>query len=107
MSYRVTALPGDGIGPEILSGTLKILEKLSKKYNIDYQIETHDFGGAAIDNYGEPLPKTTLEACEKSDAILLGAIGGPKWDQHPKRPESGLLALRKIWNSLLTCVLLK
>ncbi|AYU55689.1 3-isopropylmalate dehydrogenase [Staphylococcus debuckii] len=95
MSYRVTALPGDGIGPEILSGTLKILEKLSKKYNIDYQIETHDFGGAAIDNYGEPLPKTTLEACEKSDAILLGAIGGPKWDQHPKRPESGLLALRK------------
>lgn len=95
MSYRVTALPGDGIGPEILSGTLKILEKLSNKYNIDYQIETHDFGGAAIDNYGDPLPKTTLEACEKSDAILLGAIGGPKWDQHPKRPESGLLALRK------------
>lgn len=95
MTYQITALPGDGIGPEILSGTLQILEKLSKKYHIDYNLETYDFGGAAIDNYGAPLPTSTLEACEKSDAILLGAIGGPKWNDHPKRPEAGLLALRK------------
>ncbi|PTJ90690.1 3-isopropylmalate dehydrogenase [Staphylococcus simulans] len=95
MSYKITALPGDGIGPEILEGTLKILEKLSGKYNIDYELETYDFGGAAIDNYGDPLPSSTLEACKQSDAILLGAIGGPKWTNSPKRPEAGLLALRK------------
>ncbi|WP_114602981.1 3-isopropylmalate dehydrogenase [Staphylococcus sp. EZ-P03] len=95
MSYKITALPGDGIGPEILEGTLKILEKLSRKYNIDYELETYDFGGAAIDNYSDPLPSSTLEACKASDAILLGAIGGPKWNDSPKRPEAGLLALRK------------
>ena len=95
MSYKITALPGDGIGLEILEGTLKILEKLSRKYNIDYELETYDFGGAAIDNYSDPLPSSTLEACKASDAILLGAIGGPKWNDSPKRPEAGLLALRK------------
>ena len=95
MSYKITALPGDGIGPEILEGTLKILEKLSRKYNIDYELETYDFGGAAIDNYSDPLPSSTLEAWKASDAILLGAIGGPKWNDSPKRPEAGLLALRK------------
>ncbi len=95
MIYKITALPGDGIGPEILEGTLKILEKLSRKYNIDYELETYDFGGAAIDNYSDPLPSSTLEACKASDAILLGAIGGPKWNDSPKRPEAGLLALRK------------
>ncbi|MCD8916139.1 3-isopropylmalate dehydrogenase [Staphylococcus simulans] len=95
MSYKITALPGDGIGPEILEGTLKILEKLSRKYNIDYELETYDFGGAAIDNYSDPLPSSTLKACKASDAILLGAIGGPKWNDSPKRPEAGLLALRK------------
>ncbi|MGV3129664.1 3-isopropylmalate dehydrogenase [Staphylococcus simulans] len=95
MSYKITALPGDGIGPEILEGTLKILEKLSRKYNIDYELETYDFGGATIDNYSDPLPSSTLEACKASDAILLGAIGGPKWNDSPKRPEAGLLALRK------------
>lgn len=95
MTYQITALPGDGIGPEILSGTLKVLEKLSQKYDIQYELNTFDFGGAAIDNYGDPLPLSTLKACEQSDAVLLGAIGGPKWNNAPKRPEAGLLTLRK------------
>nr|WP_263312714.1 3-isopropylmalate dehydrogenase [Mammaliicoccus sp. Marseille-Q6498] len=95
MTYKITALPGDGIGPEILSGSLEILEKLSKKYKFDYEVETKDFGGIAIDNHGNPLPPETLEACKNSDAILLGAVGGPKWTDPKNRPEHGLLGIRK------------
>lgn len=79
MTYKITALPGDGIGPEILEGSIEILELLSKKFNFDYEIDTKDFGGIAIDKHGEPLPPETLTACQNSDAILLGAVGGPKW----------------------------
>ena len=75
MSYKIVALPGDGIGPEILNGSLEVLEKLSKQFNFDYEIESHDFGGIAIDNHGKPLPETTLTACKNADAILLGAVG--------------------------------
>ena len=71
MSYKIVALPGDGIGPEILNGSLEILSQLSNIYNFDYEIETHDFGGIAIDNHGTPLPDTTLSACKQADAILL------------------------------------
>ncbi|MBC1291769.1 3-isopropylmalate dehydrogenase [Listeria booriae] len=95
MSYSITALPGDGIGPEIMASGLEILETLAAKFQLDFTIETHPFGGAGIDAYSDPLPATTLAACQKADAILLGAIGGPKWDDAPKRPEQGLLALRK------------
>ncbi|MBC6308394.1 3-isopropylmalate dehydrogenase [Listeria sp. FSL L7-1582] len=95
MTYSITALPGDGIGPEIMASGLEILETLAEKFQLDFKIETHPFGGAGIDALSDPLPETTLAACQKADAILLGAIGGPKWDDAPKRPEQGLLALRK------------
>lgn len=95
MSYKIVALPGDGIGPEILNGSLEILSQLSDIYNFHYEIETHDFGGIAIDNHGTPLPDTTLNACKQADAILLGAVGGPKWTDPNNRPEQGLLGIRK------------
>ncbi|KKI64061.1 3-isopropylmalate dehydrogenase [Staphylococcus cohnii] len=95
MSYKIVALPGDGIGPEILNGSLEILSQLSDIYNFNYEIETHDFGGIAIDNHGTPLPDTTLNACKQADAILLGAVGGPKWTDPNNRPEQGLLGIRK------------
>lgn len=98
MTYKITALPGDGIGPEILTGSLEVLELLSKKYGFNYELVTKDFGGIAIDKHGEPLPPDTLESCKNSDAILLGAVGGPKWTDPKNRPEHGLLGIRKALN---------
>ncbi|MBM7689911.1 3-isopropylmalate dehydrogenase [Enterococcus ureilyticus] len=95
MSKRIVALPGDGIGAEIMDSALKILAEIMVQDNLDFDIERFAFGGAGIDEQGDPLPAGTLNACEKADAILLGAIGGPKWDNAPKRPEQGLLGLRK------------
>lgn len=95
MSKRIVALPGDGIGTEIMDSALAILKEIMIQDELDFDIEKFAFGGAGIDEKGDPLPKETLEACEKADAILLGAIGGPKWDNAPKRPEQGLLGLRK------------
>ncbi|MBO0446310.1 3-isopropylmalate dehydrogenase [Enterococcus ureilyticus] len=95
MSKRIVALPGDGIGAEIMDSALKILAEIMVQDNLDFDIERFAFGGAGIDEQGDPLPAGTLNACEKADAILLGAIGGPKWENAPKRPEQGLLGLRK------------
>lgn len=95
MSYKIVALPGDGIGPEILNGSLEILQQLSKEFHFEYELESHDFGGIAIDNHGKPLPDSTLNACKNADAILLGAVGGPKWTDPNNRPEQGLLDIRK------------
>ena len=95
MSKRIVALPGDGIGAEIMDSALKILAEIMVQDNLDFDIERFAFGGAGIDEQGDPLPESTLKACEKADAILLGAIGGPKWDNAAKRPEQGLLGLRK------------
>ncbi|MGO3050843.1 3-isopropylmalate dehydrogenase [Staphylococcus casei] len=95
MSYKIVALPGDGIGPEILNGSLEILELLSQSFNFNYELEQHDFGGIAIDNHGIPLPDSTLTACKNADAILLGAVGGPNWTDPNNRPEQGLLGIRK------------
>lgn len=95
MSYKIIALPGDGIGPEIMSGSLKILSQLSQQFNFSYELESHDFGGIAIDNHGTPLPDNTLSACQQADAVLLGAVGGPKWTDPANRPEQGLLGIRK------------
>ena len=95
MSYKIVALPGDGIGPEILNGSLEILQQLSKEFHFEYELESHDFGGIAIDNHGKPLPDSTLNACKNADAILLGAVGGPKWIDPNNRPEQGLLGIRK------------
>ena len=91
---KIVTLPGDGIGPEIMEAALNILEVASVG-KFDYQIEEHAIGGDAIDSKGHPFPEITREACLKSDAILLGAIGGPKWEQAENTPEMGLLQMRK------------
>ncbi|MFL6006457.1 MAG: 3-isopropylmalate dehydrogenase [Gaiellaceae bacterium] len=86
----IVCLPGDGIGPEVAAEALRVLEALP----LDVDVETHLFGGAAIDAVGEPLPRETLDACRRADAVLLGAVGGPRWDGGAVRPEQGLIALR-------------
>jgi 3-isopropylmalate dehydrogenase len=93
MSHQIVTLPGDGIGPEIMEPTLELLEALG-----DFEFEEHLFGGASIDAYGTALTDEVLAACRKSDAVLLAAVGGPKWDTtdpNRPRPEQGLLGLRK------------
>ncbi|WP_343183617.1 3-isopropylmalate dehydrogenase [Buchnera aphidicola] len=99
--YKIAILPGDGIGPEVMKETCKILKVLKKKFNLKIKTKKYDIGGIAIDKYGHALPKKTLKGCKKSDAILLGSVGGPKWDYLPSknRPEiSSLLPLRKYFN---------
>ncbi|MEE2691538.1 MAG: 3-isopropylmalate dehydrogenase [Pseudomonadota bacterium] len=95
MTHRIVLLPGDGVGPEVMAAARLVLEEAGKKFGLAFAFEEHLFGGAAIDAAGEPLPKQTLDACLGAKAILLGAVGGPKWDGAPKRPEQGLLGLRK------------
>jgi 3-isopropylmalate dehydrogenase len=93
MAHHIVTLPGDGIGPEILAPTLELLNGLG-----DFEFEEHPFGGAAIDLQGTALTDDTLAACKRADAVLLAAVGGPKWDTtdpHAPRPEQGLLGLRK------------
>ncbi|MDA0683141.1 MAG: 3-isopropylmalate dehydrogenase [Bacteroidetes bacterium] len=94
---HIVLLPGDGIGPEVVSAAVQVMTSVAKRKNVDIRFEERPFGGAAIDDAGNPLPDATLKACKSADAILLGAIGGPKWDKQPPdlRPESGLLRLRK------------
>lgn len=95
-NYNVTLLPGDGIGPEIMAIAVQVLEVIGKRYNFHFNFTEVPIGGAAIDATGNPLPEETLEACRQSDAVLLAAIGGYKWDNLPRqqRPETGLLGLR-------------
>ncbi len=95
-TYRITLLPGDGIGPEITAVARRLLEAVSASHGFSLSFDEQPVGGAAIDACGVPLPETTLEACRQSDAVLLAAIGGPRYDALPReqRPESGLLALR-------------
>jgi 3-isopropylmalate dehydrogenase len=94
--YRITLLPGDGIGPEIITVAVDVLETIGKEFDLTFNFTEALMGGAAIDATGEPLPAETLEACKNSDAVLFAAIGGYKWDNLPreKRPETGLLGLR-------------
>ncbi|ELJ9253904.1 3-isopropylmalate dehydrogenase [Staphylococcus pseudintermedius] len=98
MTFKIVALPGDGIGPEIMSGTLDCLDALASQVDFDYMVDSYAMGGCAIDQYGTPLPDATLDACQRADAILLGAIGGPQWTNPQCRPEQGLLKLRKALN---------
>lgn len=95
-NYRITLLPGDGIGPEIMAVAVNVLKVVGKKFDIQFEFQEALIGGAAIDATGEPLPEATLNSCRGSDAVLLAAIGGYKWDELPsdKRPEAGLLGLR-------------
>jgi len=97
MKYNIAVIPGDGIGPEIIDEALKVLDKIGEKYGHEFKCTKVLAGGAAIDAYGESLPKSTLDVCKSSDAVMLGAVGGPKWDNLPggERPERALLGLRK------------
>ncbi len=93
MAHRIVTLPGDGIGPEILAPALDVLRAVG-----EFEFEEHPFGGASIDLHGAALTDETLAACKRADAVLLAAVGGPKWDTtdpHAPRPEQGLLGLRK------------
>ena len=97
-NYNITVLKGDGIGPDIVAEAMNVLEAVGKKYNHKFNFNEKLVGGAALDACGVPLPDDTLEACKNCDSILLGAVGGPKWDNLPSnmRPEAGaLLRLRK------------
>src|SRR5271154_4106116 len=97
VTKTIAVLPGDGIGPEVTGAAIQILEDCAKSFEHKFEFRELAFGGAAIDRFGVPLPDETLAGCRSSDAILLGAIGGPKWDSLPleKRPEAGLLKIRK------------
>ncbi|MDQ2641329.1 MAG: 3-isopropylmalate dehydrogenase [Pseudomonadota bacterium] len=97
MQANITVLGGDGIGPEVAREGVRALEKVAALFGHQFRFDARDFGGIAIDNQGDPLPAATLQSCLASDAILLGAIGGPKWSAPDAklRPEAGLLRLRK------------
>lgn len=92
----IVILPGDGIGPEIIAQATRVLEHINARFDLKLELQSHVFGGAAYDEQGTPLPESTLDACKRADAILLGAIGGPAYDTAPRdlRPEKGLLQLR-------------
>lgn len=101
MIFNIAVLPGDGIGPEVMSHALRVLDTIAEKYSCNFNYEYADVGGIAIDNHGEALPPNSLEICKNSDAILFGSVGGPKWeDLSPeKQPErAALLPLRKHFN---------
>lgn len=114
MKKRIAVIRGDGIGPEIVEQALNVLNKVAQIYGHEFEYIDVDMGGCAIDKYGEPLPEFMLEKCVNSDSVLLGAVGGEKWNNVPgdKRPERGLLKLRagmgvysnnrpaKIWKQL-------
>src|ERR1700678_4380722 len=97
VTKTIAVLKGDGIGPEVTSAAIQILEDCAKSFEHKFEFREFAFGGAAIDQFGDPLPDYTLAGCRASDAILLGAIGGPRWDSLPlgKRPEAGLLKIRQ------------
>jgi 3-isopropylmalate dehydrogenase len=95
--WTLAVLPGDGIGPEVTRAACDVVQDCTRKFGFRFDLHELPFGGNAIDLVGHPLPPETLNGCMKSDAVLLGAIGGPKWDSQPldRRPEAGLLALRR------------
>ena len=97
MQAHIVTLPGDYIGPEIVAQAVKVLEKVAEKYGHSFAFEECALGGASIDRYGVPLTDETLAKCNQADAVLMGSVGGPKWDgvEPARRPEKGLLALRK------------
>jgi len=97
VSTSIVLLPGDGIGPEIIREARRVLDAVGARFGRRFVMEERPMGGNAIDTFGDPLPQSTLEACRAADAIILGAVGGPKWDDPDAktRPEAGLLSIRK------------
>ncbi len=100
MNFKIAVIKGDGIGPEIVDEAIKVLNKIGEKYNHSFNFTEVLAGGIAIDKTGHNLPEETLSVCKESNAVILGAVGGPKWDNLPgdKRPEKALLAIRKELN---------
>jgi 3-isopropylmalate dehydrogenase len=96
-TYKIALLPGDGIGPEVIAESVKVLDAVAKKSGFELEYTEQNAGGAAIDTHNDPMPDSVIETCKASDAVLLGAVGGPKWDHltGALRPESGLLKIRK------------
>jgi len=94
---KIAVISGDGIGPEVVAEALKVLKRSEELFGYSFETEHALFGGIAIDQKGTPLPQETLDICKNADAVLLGAVGGPQWDNNPKelRPETGLLGIRK------------
>ncbi len=121
MKYNIAVLDGDGIGPEICRGAIEVLEKAGKKFSHTFEFTHYPIGGCAIDECGTPLPEKTVKGCLAADSVLLGAVGGYKWDNLPVdiRPEKGLLGIRKamglysnirpakLWKSLVSASPLK
>ena len=121
MNKNIAVIKGDGIGPEIVDATLVVMDKVAKKFGHEFNYEFVDMGGVAVDKFGEPLPEKTTQICCDSDSVLLGAVGGDKWNKMPSelRPEKGLLKLRaamgvysnnrpaKIWPQLASASPLK
>ncbi len=97
MEFRIAVLPGDGIGPEVVAESIKVLDAVGQRFGHSFELPRGRIGGNAIDDFGTPLPDETVELCESADAVLFGAVGGPKWDSPdaPTRPEDGILAIRK------------
>ncbi len=97
MKLRVTSLPGDGIGPEVTSQSICVLEEVASGFGHDLELDEKEIGGVALERFGSPLPDSTIQACLASDAVLLGAVGSPAFDRNPRelRPEAGLLRLRQ------------
>lgn len=100
MRYNIALLKGDGIGPEIVDSAVRVLETVGKKFGHEFVFTAYDIGGIAIDKHGVPLPEETVKGCLASDSVLLGAVGGPKWDTLPgnMRPEKALLGIRAAMN---------
>ena len=100
MNYNIALLKGDGIGPEIVESAVRVLEVVGKKFGHSFSFTPYDIGGIAIDKHGMPLPEKTVAGCLASDSVLLGAVGGPKWDNLPGniRPEKALLGIRSAMN---------
>jgi 3-isopropylmalate dehydrogenase len=98
--HKIVTLPGDGVGAEVCAAAVEVLGLICKRFNVDIHIDEQLIGGAAVDAAGDPLPAQTINACRNADAILLGAVGGPKWDANPAelRPEKGLLRIREEFN---------
>lgn len=112
MEKKIAVIKGDGIGPEIVNEAIRVLDRVAKKFGHTFIYDEVLAGGAAIDAYGECLPKSTVDACLASDSVLLGAVGGPKWDNVPgdKRPEKALLGIRSkmgLYANLRPAVLFK
>lgn len=106
-NYHIAVLPGDGIGPEVMAQALKVMDAVRSRFDMRITTNHYDVGGIAIDNHGHPLPKATVEGCEQADAILFGSVGGPKWENLPRkasRSAAPCCRCANISNYSVTCV---